>query len=144
MTIILGKPISLINTPNHQRWWLPDRNYWYEIVISGKFAVHRVQHNETGRVCQEFKIMLANKNYERFSLYAQKLAEKKYPRPTFRDIMGNKKKETVCYNVVNVKDMGKPLMENVYFLHLAQMVKGQLTVKHPGETFEIVEITKEN
>lgn len=134
----IGKPISLINTPTHQRWWLPDRNYWYEIQFVGQYAVHRVQHNETGRVCQEFKIKRSNPNYDRFSLYAQQLAEKKYPRPTLRDRDGKKKKEIVSYNVVNVKDMTKPLMENVYFLHLAQMFKGQQTVAHPGETFEIV------
>jgi macrodomain Ter protein organizer (MatP/YcbG family) len=143
-TKLVGKPISLINTREHQRYWLPDRSYWLEIKIVGRYAIHRVVHNETQRVCHEFSIQLGHKNYQRLSMYAQQMAETKYRRPTVRDREGNKKKEKVAYNVCNVKDLTKPLMEDVYFLHLAQMFKGQQTLKHPGELFEIVEITKES
>lgn len=152
---LLGRPISLINTPNHQRWWLPDRDYWYEIKINRarRVAIHRIVHNETQRivsfplegkrVVEQFTILLDHPRYHELTLYAQELANKRFRRPDRRDWQGKKVKEKVFYNVVNVKEPQKALMENVAFLNLAQAFKATQTIRYPGETFEIVEITKE-
>lgn len=152
-TAFLGRPISLINTPTHQRWWLPNRDYWHELKIintaNGRVARHRFMHNETqrivafeyaGRVVETIDIPLRNPRYHEITMYLHKLAEKKFRRPSPRTVEGSKKKTTLFYNVVNTAEPMKALMENVAFLHMAQQFKGVQVVKYPTETFEIVEL----
>lgn len=136
----LGKPISLINTPTHQRWWLPNKDYWYEVRLIGRYWKHRIVNNETQQEMEAYAFPADHGRLHELSLYAQGLAIKKYRKPP--PMKGKHlARETVFYNVVNVKDMNRPLMsENNAFLHIAQTVKATLTIKYPKETFEIVEI----
>jgi hypothetical protein len=152
-TKVLGNSISLINTPEHQRFWLPDRDYIYDmrvVTVRGqKFWRHHIVHNPTQRVIEQvvgkevwtyFDIPLGHPNLSRLNLYAQELATRKYPRPYKRNMKGHKMKEAILYNVVNVNDKAKGLMESTYWLHQAQQFKAVQTIKWPTQTFEIVEI----
>jgi hypothetical protein len=157
VTDILGTPISLVNEPHHQRFWLPNRDYIYDMKLvdgpRGQVWRHHIVHNETlrvmefvlqGKVLKYFDVDAHKQHTGRFNLYAQELASKRYPRPIQRDREGRKKREKVVYNVVNTDNRAKPLMEHTTFLHQAQQFKAVLVIKYPGSVFEIVEITKEN
>lgn len=158
-TINLGKSINLINKPDHQRFWLPNRDYWYEMQLvkapKGLVWRHRIVHNETltvqefllqrkgipDRIVTEWDIPAHHINTSRWNLASQQLAERRYPRPVKRDREGKKLKDPVLYDVVNVKDRKKGLMpKSVPFLHMAQQFKSVQVVKYPNDTFEIVEI----
>lgn len=132
----LGTPISLINTRDHQRWWLPNRDYWYEVRIINKIAYHRIVHNESLTEYEKFHLPVYHPRYAEIAAYAQKLAEKNYPRPQRKEA----EKQNYVYNVVNVAENAKRLMpEDTAFLHLAQAYKAMQVVKHPDQTFEIME-----
>lgn len=155
-TKIIGKSISLVNEPEHQRFWLPNRDYIYDMRVvgtrRGRVWRHTIIHNETqrviefivdGRVYAHFDVPLGHLQVGKLNLYAQELATRRYPRPYRRDGKGRKMKEAVLYTVVNVNDRKKGLMEATFFLHQAQQFKAVQTWKYPGQTFEIYEIERE-
>jgi len=146
---ILGKPISLINTPEHQRYWLPNRDFLYDIRIvrdsyGKRVAIHKVINNVTQvEVIQPVSIPLDHPRYAEISNYAQQLAEKKFPKRVLRDRTGKKLKDPIVYIVVDTAEPTRPLTRETSFLHEAQAEKATRTIKYPGRVFEILEIEKQ-
>src|SRR5688572_8359029 len=92
--VLPGRPILIMNTGNCTRWWLPNRDYWYELKITNGYAIHRVVHNETQQQMERiievngrpvfvsaFKLPIGHPRYDEITLYAVELANKVFRRP---------------------------------------------------------------
>jgi hypothetical protein len=70
----------LINTPYHQRWWLPDGKHAYNGNIFGDDLRMAVIEMETMRTKETFVVKLTNPNYKDVEAAFQEKAKKKYPK----------------------------------------------------------------